>query len=147
KRRAHQINYQAFEANLESGGGEVDTLNVVMPDVRSIIEIVSERNRSIRESSKWPYRLFIRERPLKNAEKRTAAPLTTNTINRALEALVEKHGLVSDDGGKLKLNVSRLRKTFVNKVWELSGNDPFITAMLAGNTPKTLDESYLEAPA
>ncbi|MCR4509207.1 hypothetical protein NUV66_07805 [Pseudomonas sp. 32.2.56] len=148
KRRAHKINYQSLSGGTESAADdEVDTLSVVMPDIASIINMVAERNSVIRSRSTWSNRLFVRERPLRGFEERMPAPLTINTINRALETLVARHGLISDNGEKLIVNVSRLRKTFANKIWELSGNDPFVTAMLAGNTQKVLMDSYLEAPA
>ncbi len=148
KRRAHKVNYHSVSDGavpiLDDG---IDTLNVVMPDISAIINMVAERNSSIRSRSAWGDRLFVRERPLKSVDERTPAPININTINRALEALVVRHELISDNGGRLVVNVSRLRKTFVNKIWELSGKDPFLTAMLAGNTPKVVQDSYLEAPA
>jgi hypothetical protein len=148
KRRAHKVNYQSVSSGAVSTlDDEVDTLSVVMPDISAIINMVAERNGSIRGSGEWSDRLFVRERPLKNPDERTSAPITINTINRALEALVVRHELISDNGGRLVVNISKLRKTFANKIWELSGNDPFLTAMLAGNTPKVLLDSYLEAPA
>lgn len=147
KRRAHRVNFQSVRREDSSVvGDEVDTLSVVMPDIAVIIKMVAERNSSIRDRSAWKDRLFVRERPLKNPDERVQAPLTINTVNRALASLVARHGLVSDSGNMLVVNVSRFRKTFANKVWELSGNDPFLTAMLAGNTPKVLVDSYLEAP-
>ena len=40
----------------------------------------------------------------------------------------------------------RLRKTFENRLFSLSGQDPFLTAKLSGHTPKVSNDHYLEAP-
>jgi hypothetical protein len=40
----------------------------------------------------------------------------------------------------------RLRKTFENRLFTLSGNDPFLTAKLGGHSVKVSNDHYLEAP-
>ena len=44
------------------------------------------------------------------------------------------------------MNVSRLRQTLLNRVWELSGQDPLITARTGRHTVQTGDAHYWEAP-
>lgn len=141
KRRKHDVNIQAHPK-----ARQIDSFVVVLPDVASIIKFVRDKNSSVRESSPWPTRLFVSIRPLADVSKRMPARMTSNTMNRALEELVVKYSLKTDSGDKLRLNFMRLRKTFTNRIWELSDGDPFVAAALAGNTPKVLNDSYLEPP-
>jgi hypothetical protein len=57
--------------------------------------------------------------------------------------LVQQYGLKDPDGRPLRLNVSRLRKTFVNRVFDLLGGDVIATAAAAGNTVDVTSVSYL----
>ncbi|OFA09031.1 hypothetical protein DUPY_02730 [Duganella phyllosphaerae] len=70
-------------------------------------------------------------------------------LNRAISRFIGRHALTSDDlkfDGSTKalaLNVSRLRKTFGQRIWELSGGNLLRTANLLGNTPRITDSHYL----
>lgn len=69
--------------------------------------------------------------------------LTTGTLEDAITKLVKTYDLRGDDGEPMRINISRLRKTFINRVHEiLDGNIP-ATAAAAGNLPKTTMKHYL----
>lgn len=51
--------------------------------------------------------------------------------------------LRADDGSPLVLNLSRLRKTLENRLWRLSGGDPFAVARLMGHSVRVADHHYL----
>lgn len=77
--------------------------------------------------------------------------LSENALKYGILRFVTRHGLESDDGNslagahnRLNLNVRRLRATFVQRLWRLSGGDLLKTAILAGNTPRMTDSHYLE---
>jgi hypothetical protein len=59
---------------------------------------------------------------------------------------VKEKDLKNDNGEPLQVNISRFRKTFENRIWELSGGDPFVTAALANHSVKVSQTHYLEAP-
>lgn len=65
--------------------------------------------------------------------------LLTSSISR----LVAEHGLCDSNGEALRINVSRLRKTFANGIFELTDGDLATTAAALGNTPQVADQSYL----
>jgi hypothetical protein len=46
----------------------------------------------------------------------------------------------------MTVNLMRLRKTFENRIWMLSGQDPIATARLGGLSLKVSNDHYLEAP-
>jgi len=70
-------------------------------------------------------------------------------VKDAAQKLVDRLGLTEgmkplDEGGKrLILNISRLRKTFGQRIWQLTGGDLAATADALGNTPPVADRSYI----
>lgn len=73
--------------------------------------------------------------------------LTPRMLYRSTECFVAKHGLTDSDGKPLRINVSRLRKTFGNRIWELTEGNIAITAAALGNTPRVADQNYLAPDA
>lgn len=69
--------------------------------------------------------------------------LRVSNLADATERLIKRHSLMGDDGKPLRVNVSRLRKSFAKRVFRLSGGDAVTTASLLGNTPKVADMNYL----
>ncbi|WP_180301240.1 hypothetical protein [Pseudomonas syringae] len=57
--------------------------------------------------------------------------------------LVAEYGLKNSDGTPLRINIARLRKTFANRIFELTDGDLATTASALGNTPRVADQSYL----
>lgn len=55
---------------------------------------------------------------------------------------------LTDSGGKpLRINVSRLRKTFANRIFDLTNGDLATTAAALGNTQQVTDQNYLKPDA
>lgn len=69
--------------------------------------------------------------------------LTPNSMGRNAIGLAEEYDLRDDNGDRLRINVSRLRKTFVNRMYELLDGNLALTAIAAGNTPRVTGTSYL----
>jgi hypothetical protein len=69
--------------------------------------------------------------------------LTDGTLQKAIQKLVKENNLVDGAGLPLRLNVSRLRKTFANRIYELLGGDVASTAIALGNTPQVAGRNYL----
>jgi hypothetical protein len=53
------------------------------------------------------------------------------------------HLSLTEDGKPLVFNISRLRKTFGQRIWQLTGGDLIATAEALGNTPPVADQSYI----
>ena len=91
------------------------------------IDLIVSRNAVIRARCNTPNRLLVYEHA---AARRAGKPgrLTQLRLNCNTNAFVEQHQLQTDDGKPLILNVSRLRQTLLNRVWEMSGQDPLVAA-------------------
>lgn len=70
--------------------------------------------------------------------------LSAEALAGATNRLVSKYRLTDSDGAPLRINVSRLRKTFANRIFELTDGDLAVTAAALGNTPQIADQNYLK---
>lgn len=123
-----------------------------LPTVRrSIIELIrrvltlSEKLRADAPSDVsdrvWLYRKQKAGRG--KVQKGSVTALSEASIALAITKLVNKYSLVDADGNALKINISRLRTTFVNKIFELLDGDIVSTAAAAGHSVVVSDKSYL----
>ena len=69
--------------------------------------------------------------------------LNAEMLARATNRLVAEHGLTDSNGKPLRINISRLRKTFANRIFELTDGDLATTATALGNTLQVADQNYL----
>lgn len=69
--------------------------------------------------------------------------LSDATLGWAIKRLVTEHGLSDSNRVPLRINLSRLRKTFANRIFELTDGDLATTAAALGNTPQVTDQNYL----
>lgn len=65
-----------------------------------------------------------------------------SSLRLAVKSLVARHGLLGDDGLPLKVNLSRLRKSYFDRAQRVSGGDIVTTANLMGNTPRVAGTNY-----
>lgn len=61
----------------------------------------------------------------------------------AAKAIAKRHNLLDENSKPLCLNISRLRKTFAQRMWHLTGGDIIATAQQLGNTPQNADQHYI----
>jgi hypothetical protein len=73
--------------------------------------------------------------------------LTDGALKLAASKLVTDYGLIDTDGKPLRINISRLRKTFANRIFELLAGDLATTAIALGNTPQVAGRNYLAPSA
>ncbi|MDR9753563.1 hypothetical protein RG836_19115 [Pseudomonas sp. SZMC_28357] len=85
----------------------------------------------------WLYRT----RAGKNAGEIHA--LNASSLVWAVTSLVARYNLTDSCGKPLRINISRLRKTFANRIFELADGDLVTTAAALGNTPRVADQNYL----
>lgn len=69
--------------------------------------------------------------------------LNYDSLSYCIGSMVERRGLLGDDGRPLRVNASRLRKSFGKRAFRLTGGDIVATANLLGNKPSTTDSRYL----
>ena len=69
--------------------------------------------------------------------------LSGTMLGQAISRLVKDYDLLDADGKPLQLTVSRLRKTFINRVFEILDGDIVATARAAGNSASVVQNSYL----
>ena len=69
--------------------------------------------------------------------------MTDGALKLATRKLVTDYKLVDTDGKPLRINISRLRKTFANRIFELLDGDLTTTSIALGNTPQVAERNYL----
>jgi hypothetical protein len=73
--------------------------------------------------------------------------LAIDSLGSAVESLVKRRALIGDDGRLLRVNVSRLRKSFGKRAFRLTNGDVVATANLLGNKARVADSQYLNPDA
>lgn len=59
------------------------------------------------------------------------------------KAIVQRHGLLADDGSPLRVTLGRLRKTMESRLWKLSDGDLLAVSAVMGHSPQVADNHYL----
>lgn len=124
---------------MQSGATEASILNLCRSGVRHWFAFLDElaggqRTKSVTSLSQIDERLSAGDVAVAVASQR----------------FVERHRHIADqpgnDGGPapLRLNVSRLRQTFAQGMWVLSGGNLMRTSRLLGNLPSVTDSHYLD---
>lgn len=140
KRRGNATRIQSLRRS-----ADIEAMVTALPDVARIIDLIRDRNAELRQASAYASSLFVYEA----RSGRTAGAksrLSKYILSVGITAFCKRHDLCDADDKPLRLNLMRLRKTFENRLFTLSGQDPFLTAKLGGHTPKVSNDHYLEAP-
>jgi len=139
KRRGHTSSKVALRSAIPAGDRSVESMPAVRPTVSRLIRRVIELTSDLRAEAPseiagrvWLYRSSGGVRALCNRR-----------LADGIAALISSYGLTDADGKPLRVNVSRLRKTFVNRVNEILDGDIAATAAAAGNSPHNTDRHYL----
>ena len=147
KRRGHSTSKVAIR-EARTHAAEIESIPTVRPTVAALVRRVISLATLIRDEAPeqirariWLYRARRTGRGKLNVGEVTA--LNDATLAIAIRKLVERFNLVDADGRPLKINVSRLRKTFVNRLYEILEGDVATTAAAAGHTARVSQVSYL----
>jgi|JI10StandDraft_1071094.scaffolds.fasta_scaffold39295_3 hypothetical protein len=142
KRRGHNTSKVALRA--DAGDRGIEAMPGVKWPVVRLIQRVIELAEPLRADAPehlagrvWLYR----SRGIGTFGNVTA--LTDATVKTAIARLVADYRLLEASGQPLRINVSRLRKTFANRVFELLDGALGGTAIALGNTPQVAKRSYL----
>ncbi|MBN8431443.1 phage integrase SAM-like domain-containing protein [Microbulbifer salipaludis] len=145
KRRGNQINVTPAKKHLNGA-----TFKTALPDVIEIVKLIEERNAKVRSNSEYPDRLFVGSARKSNHQHQLGDPIvvTADMLNQrnGLAGFVRRNELYDGFDNLLQLNTMRLRKSFENRIWELSGGDPFMTAAAGNHSVRVSDTHYLEVP-
>lgn len=143
KRRGYNSSKVALRAE-----SKAERVLEAMPSIRINVERLIRRVMVLTEpfDSEAPDDLkgrvwLYRSRAKSKAGQVTA--LVPNSLDNAITRLVAAHDLKGSDGKPLRINISRLRKTFANRIFELTNGDLATTASALGNTPRVADQNYL----
>ncbi|UZM13986.1 hypothetical protein LZV00_25835 [Pseudomonas kielensis] len=143
KRRGYNTSKVALRAELD-----VERLLESTPSVRTSVERLIRRVMVLTEplDAEAPADLkgriwLYRTRASKNVGNITA--LDSAAVAVAAIRLAAKYNLTDSDGEPLRINISRLRKTFASSIFELTGGDVATTAAALGNTLQVTDQHYL----
>ncbi|MFJ2683980.1 hypothetical protein ACIOYV_09575 [Pseudomonas sp. NPDC087342] len=143
KRRGYNSSKVALRAE-----SDAERLLESTPSVRTTVERLIRRVMTLTEplDAEAPVDLkgrvwLFRSRAGKNAYEVHA--LNASSLGWAVTSLVARYNLTDSDGNPLRINISRLRKTFGNRIFELTDGDLATTAAALGNTPRVADQNYL----
>lgn len=141
KRRGFKIHRQAFRyhsADDDSTTIPSDVVTLYMEAISRSAPLAELAPKGMQDRA-WLYR----------AKGRGVTTLSASDMAQQASALVARHQITSDretpDGKPepLKVNVSRLRKTFATRMWQLTSGNLFKTAQLLGNSARMTDSHYL----
>lgn len=141
KRRGYNSSKVALRAE-----SKAERVLEAMPSVRINVERLIRRVMVLTEpfDSEAPEDLKGRVWLYRSRAKSGAGQVTAlRSLDNAITRLVAAHDLKDSDGKPLRINISRLRKTFANRIFELTNGDLATTASALGNTPQVADQNYL----
>lgn len=69
--------------------------------------------------------------------------LTQHRLSCCIKKLIIDYSLTDSDGKPMRINISRLRKTFSNRIFELLDGDLATTAIALGNSTQVAGRNYL----
>lgn len=139
KHRGHKILERALLR-----GSEVEQPILIPTDAVAVLERTLADTQDLLEDASPSLRARVwLYRSLRSQDYGQVAGLTYSVVSLSIERLIERRDLRADDGSPLKVNVSRLRKSFAKRAFRLSGADVVTTARMLGNTPRVADMNYL----
>lgn len=147
KRRGHSTSKVVIRESSELPA-EMIGMSTLRPTVTHLVRRVIQLSRRLQEEAPehlksriWLYRMRTAGRG--TGALNQVSTLTDGTLSKAIRILVRQYDLKDSDGKPLRINVSRLRKTFVNRIFEILDGDIVSTAAAAGNTVSVTGTSYL----
>ncbi|MCW8156473.1 hypothetical protein D7243_09740 [Stutzerimonas stutzeri] len=141
KRRGYNTSKVALRAEadrlLESTPGVKTNVERLIRRVMTLTEPLDVEAPDDLKGRVWLYR----SRSGSNMGQVTA--LNKELLAKAARNLVAKHDLTDGNGEPLRINISRLRKTFANRIFELTEGDLATTAAALSSTQQVTDQNYL----
>ncbi|GAL16631.1 hypothetical protein JCM19235_5180 [Vibrio maritimus] len=124
---------------------ELEVVQGIKLDVAYLIEVVIERNAQVRALTDTDL-VFSYKATESGKGRGKATSLTDQTLDYNVNKFIREYDLKDEDGSTMKLNVSRFRKTFINGIYELSGESLLVAAQQAKHSGTGTLDHYLQAP-
>ncbi|MGY3858934.1 hypothetical protein [Aeromonas hydrophila] len=124
----------------------LESAPIIRTNVEHLIRRVIARTEPLRAKASHDVQARIwlyRSRSNKNCGQ--VDTLSERKLKYAITKLVADYELTDTDGQPLRINVSRLRKTFANRIFEILDGDLATTAIALGNTPQVAGRHYMTA--
>lgn len=126
----------------------IENTAAVWTGIVRIIERVKELTLPLRPEAPdhlqdrlWVYRA---QRGSKSTTKGSVVALSDGAVAIAISKLVSAYDLQDSNGRPLRINISILRQTFANRMYELLDGDLATTAIAMGNTPRVAGRHYMK---
>jgi hypothetical protein len=136
KRRGGSIPVQPNEYSKEA-----DLLSPIGLNIVPIIRLVLARNKPIRELLNAEYSTYL----FAYDGKHGYSVLSLFSLDQNIKKFVSFYGIKGFNGEPLKLNLSRLRATYLANIFELSGYDTVLTAKYGKHDVRTANQHYRQA--
>lgn len=120
----------------------VEVVQGVKLDVAYLIDTIIHLSSSLRQVSNNDLVFLYVARNSKG----TITSLSDLSLHNNIKKFIKEYGLKDEDGRSMKLNISRIRKTFINGMYELSGESLLIAAQQAKHSGTSSLDYYLQAP-
>lgn len=122
----------------------IESMPTVFPSVARLIRRIIELTQPLREQAPGYLKQRVWLYPSQsNPRAGEIWALSPSMVGLTVKKLVKDFNLLDANGDPLRINVSRLRKTFINRINEILGDDLVATAVAAGNTPQVTGNIYL----
>lgn len=126
---------------------QLEVVQGIKLDVAYLLEIIIERNTPVRQATRSDLVFVYKStRGGRGTKKGTDTSLTNERLDVNIEKFIKEYDLKDEKGRTMKLNVSRMRKTFINGIYELSGGNLLIAAQQAKHSGTGAIDYYLQAP-
>jgi len=126
---------------------DLEVVQGIKLDVAYLIEVIIERNAQVRKLTNTDL-VFVYEitRGGRGTKRGSATSLSDQLLTNNISKFINEYDLKDEDGHTMKLNVSRFRKTFINGIYELSGESLLVAAQQAKHSGTGTLDHYLQAP-
>lgn len=139
KRRSRQSSKVIFGAEKM-----IESMPTVFPSVARLIRRIIELTGPLRDQASGHLKQRVWLYPSQsNPRAGEIWALSPSMVGLTVKKLVKDFDLRDANGDPLRINVSRLRKTFINRINEILDDDLVTTAVAAGNTPQVTGNVYL----
>ncbi len=123
----------------------LESTPTIRTNVESLIRHVIARTESLRAEAPPDIQAYVwlyRSRIVKRCQ---VTALSDSKLKQVIPKLVANYELTDTDGQPMRINVSRLRKTFANRIFEILDGDLAATSIALSNTPQVAGRHYMVA--
>ncbi|EKO3516330.1 hypothetical protein LA983_000738 [Vibrio fluvialis] len=126
---------------------QLEVIQGVKLDVAYLIEKIIQLNAQARQEANSNLVFFYNKSKDGGQEAgRKGTSLDEVSLGKNIAKFIKEYDLKDEDGCTMKLNVSRIRKTFINGIYEISRENLLITAQQAKHSGISTLDHYLQAP-